>query len=99
MLLMQPISKTGRTDTHMKWAFDVYHSSVTFTIRHMMSKVRCQMKIKEGWIEVDNDNVSTAKVDVVLDAASIDTAVEMSKNQRRSARCPSDVANYFTISE
>src|SRR5438128_1683711 len=54
----------------MKWAFDVYHSSVTFTIRHMMSKVRGQMKIKEGWLEVDNDNLSTATVDVVLDAAT-----------------------------
>ena len=39
----------------MKWAIDANHSSVTFTIRHMMSKVRGQMKIKEGWIEVDND--------------------------------------------
>ena len=43
----------------MKWAFDAYHSSVTFTIRHMMSKVRGQMKVKEGWIEVDNENLST----------------------------------------
>ena len=90
--------KTGRTDTHMKWAFDVYHSSVTFTIRHMMSKVRGQMKIKEGWIEVENDNLSTAKVGVVLDAASIDTGVEMRDNHLRSADGHFDVANYPTIS-
>ena len=57
----------------MKWAIDAYHSSVTFTIRHMMSKVRGQMKVKEGWIEVDDDKLSTAEVEVVLDAASIDT--------------------------
>ena len=81
----------------MKWAFDVYHSSVTFTIRHMMSKVRGQMKIKEGWIEVDNDNLSTAKVGVVLDAASIDTGVEMRDNHLRSADGHFDVANYPTI--
>ena len=97
MLLMQPISETGRTDTHMKWAFDGYHSSVTFTIRHMMSKVRGQMKIKEGWIEVDNENLSTAKVGVVLDAASIDTGVEMRDNHLRSADGHFDVANYPTI--
>src|SRR6202171_4151740 len=48
----------------MKWAIDPSHSSVTFTIRHMMSKVRGQMKVKEGYIEVDNDNLNTAKVDV-----------------------------------
>src|SRR5207245_1812752 len=97
MLLMQPISETGRTDTHMKWAFDVDHSSGTFTIRHMMSKVRGQMKIKEGWIEVDNENLSTAKVGVVLDAASIDTGVEMRDNHLRSADGHFDVANYPTI--
>jgi polyisoprenoid-binding protein YceI len=81
----------------MKWAMDVYHSSVTFTIRHMMSKVRGQMKIKEGWIEVDQNNLSTAKVDVVLDAATINTGVEMRDNHLRSADGHFDVANYPTI--
>ena len=81
----------------MKWAIDAYHSSVTFTIRHMMSKVRGQMKIKEGWLEVDNDNLSTASVDVILDAATIDTGVEMRDNHLRSADGHFDVANYPTI--
>jgi polyisoprenoid-binding protein YceI len=63
----------------------------------MMSKVRGQMKIKEGWLEVDNDNLSTAKVEVVLDAASIDTGVEMRDNHLRSADGHFDVANYPTI--
>jgi polyisoprenoid-binding protein YceI len=81
----------------MKWAMDVYHSSVTFTIRHMMSKVRGQMEIKEGWIEVDQNNLSTAKVDVVLDAATINTGVEMRDNHLRSADGHFDVANYPTI--
>src|ERR1700726_5261827 len=81
----------------MKWEFDLYHSSVTFPIRHMMSKVRGQMKVKEGWIEVDDDKLSTAKVDVVLDAASIDTGVEMRDNHLRSADGHFDVANYPTI--
>ncbi len=81
----------------MKWAIDAYHSSVTFTIRHMMSKVRGQMKIKEGSIQVDNDNLSTATVDVVLDAASIDTGVEMRDNHLRSADGHFDVANYPMI--
>jgi len=83
--------------SYMKWEFDVYHSSVTFTIRHMMSKVRGQMRIKEGWIEVDDDNLSTARVEVVLDAASIDTGVEMRDNHLRSADGHFDVANYPTI--
>jgi polyisoprenoid-binding protein YceI len=81
----------------MKWAIDPIHSSVTFTIRHMMSKVRGQMTVKEGTIEVDNDNLNTAKVDVVLDASSIDTGVEMRDNHLRSADGHFDVANYPTI--
>ncbi len=81
----------------MKWAIDANHSSITFTIRHMMSKVRGQMKVKEGWIEVENDDLRTAKVDVVLDAATIDTGVEMRDNHLRSADGHFDVANYPTI--
>ncbi len=81
----------------MKWAIDANHSSVTFTIRHMMSKVRGQMKIKEGWVVVDNDDLKTAKLDVVLDAATIDTGVEMRDNHLRSADGNFDVANYPTI--
>jgi polyisoprenoid-binding protein YceI len=81
----------------MKWAIDPSHSSVTFTIRHMMSKVRGQMKIKEGWLDVDETDLSTAKLDVVLDAASIDTGVEARDNHLRSADGHFDVANYPTI--
>jgi len=81
----------------MKWAIDPSHSSVTFTIRHMMSKVRGQMKVKEGYIEVDNDNLNTAKVDVVLDAATVDTGVEMRDNHLRSADGHFDVEKYPTI--
>src|ERR1700738_4898943 len=83
--------------SYMKWEVDVYHSSVTCTIRHMMSKVRGQMRIKEGWIEVDDDNLSTARVEVVLAAGSIDPGVEMRDNHLRSADGHFDVANYPTI--
>jgi polyisoprenoid-binding protein YceI len=81
----------------MKWAIDANHSSVTFTIRHMMSKVRGQMKVKEGWIETESDDLSKAKVEVVLDAASIDTGVQMRDNHLRSADGNFDVENYPTI--
>jgi polyisoprenoid-binding protein YceI len=77
----------------MKWAIDTSHSNVTFTIRHMMSKVRGQMKVKEGWIEAENDQ-ATAKVDVTLDAASINTGVEARDNHLRSADGHFDVQNY-----
>ena len=81
----------------MKWAIDGSHSSVTFTIRHMMSKVRGEMKVKEGWIEVEEQDLKNAKVEVVLDANSIDTGVEPRDNHLRSADGHFDVANYPTV--
>jgi len=81
----------------MKWAIDAYHSSVAFTIRHMMSRVRGEMKITEGWIDADGDNLSQARVEVVLAAATINTGVEMRDNHLRSADGHFDVANYPTI--
>src|SRR2546421_4097221 len=81
----------------MKWAIDPSHSTVTFTIRHMMTKVRGEMQVKNGWIDADNDELSKARVEVVLDAATIDTGVEMRDNHLRSADGHFDVANYPTI--
>ena len=82
----------------MKWAIDPSHSTVTFTIRHMMTKVRGEMQIKDGWIEADNDELSKARVEVVLDASTINTGVEARDNHLRSADGHFDVANYPTIS-
>ena len=81
----------------MKWAIDGSHSSVTFTIRHMMSKVRGEMKVTEGWIETENDDLGKARVEVVLDANSIDTGVEARDGHLRSADGHFDVVNYPTI--
>ena len=81
----------------MKWAIDPSHSTVTFTIRHMMTKVRGEMQVKNGWIDADNDELSKARVEVVLDAATINTGVEARDNHLRSADGHFDVANYRTI--
>lgn len=81
----------------MKWAIDPNHSTVTFAIRHMMTKVRGEMKIKSGWLDSDHDDLSKARVDVVLDAATINTGVEARDNHLRSADGNFDVANYPTI--
>lgn len=82
----------------MKWAIDPSHSSVTFSIRHLMSKVRGEMKVKEGWIETQADDLSKARVEAVLDAATINTGIEMRDNHLRSADGHFDVANYPTVS-
>jgi polyisoprenoid-binding protein YceI len=60
----------------VKWAIDPMHSIANFSIRHMMSKVRGTVSVKEGWIEADEkQDPSSAKVEVVLDTATINTGV------------------------
>ena len=81
----------------MKWAIDPNHSSITFSIRHLMSKVRGEMKIKEGWIDTQGNDLSKARVEVVLDASTINTGIEMRDNHLRSADGHFDVANYPTV--
>lgn len=81
----------------MKWAIDGSHTNVSFTIRHLMSKVRGEMKIKEGWIETDGEDLTKARAEVVIDANSVDTGVEPRDNHLRSADGHFDVANYPTI--
>jgi polyisoprenoid-binding protein YceI len=80
----------------VKFAIDSAHSIANFSIRHMMSKVRGTVSIKEGWIEVDEKDPSTAKVEVVLDAASINTGVPPRDEDLRSPN-HLDVAKSPTI--
>ena len=55
------------------WAIDPSHSSVSFTVRHLMiSKVRGSFGNVVGSVTVTNDLAGTL-VDVTIDPASIDT--------------------------
>src|SRR5258706_8656144 len=61
----------ARADT---WNIDPVHSSITFSARHMMiSDVKGQFDKFSGTITIDGSDPSTAKIDVTIDAASIDT--------------------------
>jgi polyisoprenoid-binding protein YceI len=65
-----------KEDAIVKWALDPSHSTTNFAIRHMMSKVRGTISVKEGWIDADEaEDPSSASVEVVLDAASVHTGV------------------------
>lgn len=62
------------------WKIDPTHSQLTFSIRHLVSRVRGQFAVWSGTISADPANWSTASVEVTADAASIDT-----NNERRDA--------------
>jgi polyisoprenoid-binding protein YceI len=70
------------------WKIDPTHSELSFTIRHMVSKVRGQFDVWTGTIVADPNDWSTGSVEVVAQTSTIDT-----NNERRDADLRSD--NHF----
>jgi polyisoprenoid-binding protein YceI len=67
------------------WNIDTSHSSVGFSVRHMMfAKVRGRFAKWSGAIALDPDDLVHASVKVSIDAASIDTGVTDRDNHLRS---------------
>ena len=61
----------------MTWQLDLAHSNVSFAVRHMMvTTVRGSMAIKDGTLEIDEEHPERSRVEVRLDAASINTGIE-----------------------
>ncbi|MFT3770955.1 MAG: YceI family protein [Minicystis sp.] len=59
--------------TH-KWTFDPVHSTVGFTVRHLMvTKVHGAFTRWNGTLELDEQDISRSSLEVQIDAASIDT--------------------------
>jgi len=84
--------------TKQQWAFDLVHSSVNFTVRHLVvSKVRGRFTKWEGTLAMDERDPSGGQVEVVIDAGSIDTGVEQRDGHLRSADF-FDVERFPTIS-
>jgi len=68
------------------WTPDLVHSSVGFTVRHMVvSKVRGKFSRWTGTILMDEHDLTRTQVDVAIETASVDTGVEQRDNHLRSA--------------
>jgi polyisoprenoid-binding protein YceI len=58
----------------VKWDIDHAHSSVDFTVRHLLvSKVRGRFTKWSGHLELDEQDLTRSRVDVEIDVASVDT--------------------------
>ncbi len=78
----------------MAWEFDTAHAQIEFSARHMMvTTVRGRFNKWAGTIELDENNPSASKVNVQIEAASIDTNQEQRDGHLRSADFL-DVDNY-----
>jgi len=78
------------------FAFDRNHSLIGFRIRHFVTKVEGRFRDYSGTIVLDRQNPSASKVDLTIQAASIDTSNE---NRDKDLRSPNffDVEKYPTI--
>ena len=69
-----------------KWDIDAVHSSVGFTVRHMVvAKVHGQFTKWGGTLDLDPEQLTGSKVDIDIDAASIDTRDEKRNGHLKSA--------------
>lgn len=74
-----------------KWVVDATHSSIDFSIKHMMiAKVKGTFQTFEADIEADPEDLSTADIEFKVDLSSIDT-----RNSERDAHLKS--ADFFDV--
>ncbi|WP_409271028.1 YceI family protein [Neobacillus sp. SCS-31] len=69
-----------------KWAIDPAHSSVDFSVRHMMiANVKGTFQAFDASVEADPADLTTADISFSIDTASINTRNEDRDNHLRSA--------------
>src|SRR5688572_9468510 len=78
-LAQTPAAAPAAAPTNV-WRIDRGHSELTFSIRHMVSRVRGQFNRWTGTITGDLNDWENAVVNVTIDATSIDT-----NHERRDA--------------
>jgi polyisoprenoid-binding protein YceI len=72
--------------TATTWTFDKSHSGIHFTVRHLMvSKVRGLFHAWDGTLVLDDDDLTKSRVEVTIEAASIDTKEPKRDDHLRSA--------------
>jgi polyisoprenoid-binding protein YceI len=79
------------------WQLDPPHSSAQFSVRHLgVSTVRGAFTKVSGSVQYDATNLGKSSIQAAIDAASVDTRVEMRDNDVRSPRFL-DAQRYPTI--
>ncbi len=69
----------------MAWEIDAIHSTVAFSVRHMMvSTVRGRFNVLRGQLHIDDSQPANSSVEAEVDAASIDTHNEQRDGHLRS---------------
>ena len=64
---------TAVAKTTTVWTIDPSHSSISFTVRHMFTKVRGRFTGFSGTIETEGDSFTDGRVVIEIEADSVDT--------------------------
>ena len=73
------------------WQIDPVHTSIQFTVRHLMiSNVKGVFHKFNGTFEIDDKDITRTKASATIDTASIDTGIEKRDEDLRSA-------NFFEV--
>jgi polyisoprenoid-binding protein YceI len=76
------------------WRIDPEHTTIQFTVRHMMiSNVKGVFHKFNGQFEIDDKEITNARASAVINVASIDTGIEKRDEDLRSPNF-FDVAKY-----
>ena len=81
----QTATATATATATRTLAIDRSHSEVAFQVRHLLSKVRGRFTEFGGTIEFDETNPQNSRVDVTIQAGSVDTAEPDRDKHLRSA--------------
>src|SRR5688572_18290354 len=77
---------TQATEQATTWTIDKAHSQVEFGVKHMMfTTVKGQFRDLDATIRLDETNPNDSTVEVIIDAASLDTGVADRDKHLRSA--------------
>ena len=82
VLLALPVVAAAEAST---WTVDRTHSDVAFQVRHFLTPVRGEFNDFDGVVVYDPENPAASRVEVTVQAASIDT-----DNERRDGHLRSD---------
>ena len=75
----------GKEGQPVKWSADAIHSSVKFTVKHLMvSEVEGRFKVFDGAMETSAADFTDAKVNFTVDVASINTDNDMRDKHLKS---------------
>jgi len=86
IVLLAAVAAGPAAATESTWEIDPAHSSVQFSVRHMMvSNVRGEFRKVSGTVQGDETDPTKAKVEATIDTTSIDTRNEKRDSHLKSA--------------